>query len=210
MAALGGLLPVLDPVFAQTWTQTSAPDLNWHAVASSADGTRLVAVVGGGFPGPIFVSTNSGDTWTPTSAPVQNWFAVASSANGTRLVATATSSPPYTSADSGATWTSNNVPDAFAVASSADGSKLVAVLNGGGIYVSQSTPAPLLNIRPSSGEALISWIVPSMDFVLQQNSDLTTTNWTDVTNTPTLNLTSLQNEVVVSATNGVRFYRLKH
>lgn len=33
---------------------------------------------------------------------------------------------------------------------------------------------------------------PSMDFALQQNSELTTTNWADVTNTATLNLTSLQ------------------
>jgi len=45
--------------------------------------------------------------------------------------------------------------------------------------------------------------------VLQQNLDLTTTNWTDVTNPPALNLTSLQDEVVLSPTNSSGFYRLK-
>jgi len=105
---------------------------------------------------------------------------------------------------------SNNVPDVFVVASSADGGKLAAVANGGGIYVSQSTPTPLLNVVRSGTNLVLSWIVPSKSFVLQHNSDLTTTNWMDVTNTPTLNLTNLQNEVVLSATSGSRFYRLKH
>jgi hypothetical protein len=47
------------------------------------------------------------------------------------------------------------------------------------------------------------------NFVLQQNLDLTTTNWTDVTNTSTLNLTNLQDEVILLPTNGNGFYRLK-
>src|SRR5438552_8471137 len=38
----------------------------WFALASSADGHTLVAVIGGGGQGgPIFTSTNSGATWTP-------------------------------------------------------------------------------------------------------------------------------------------------
>jgi len=53
------------------------------------------------------------------------------------------------------------------------------------------------------------WIVPSTNFVLQQNLDLTTTNWTDVTNPPALNLTNLQNEVILTPTNNSAFYRLK-
>jgi hypothetical protein len=46
-----------------------------------------------------------------------------------------------------------------------------------------------------------------MNFVLQQSSDLA--SWTDMTDTPALNLTNLQNEVVLSPTNGSGFYRLK-
>ena len=71
---------------AQTWTQTSAPSTNWQSIASSADGSKLVA---SGFrvDGPIYTSTNSGATWTLTSAPSQSWNSVASSADGIQLVA---------------------------------------------------------------------------------------------------------------------------
>ena len=44
--------------------------------------------------------------------------------------------------------------------------------------------------------------------VLQQNSDLTTTNWADVTNLPTLNLTNLKNQVILPLSGGGRYYRL--
>jgi len=86
----------------------------------------------------------------------------------------------------------------------------VAAVNGGGIYTRQFTPEPVLNITSASNNLVLSWIVPSMDFVLQQNSDLTTTNWADLTNKPTLNLTNLQYQVSVSLTNGRSFYRLRH
>ena len=54
-------------------------------MASSADGTKLVAVVFGGY---IYASTDSGVTWTrPQGSFSQDWMSVASSADGTRLVA---------------------------------------------------------------------------------------------------------------------------
>jgi hypothetical protein len=69
---------------------------------------------------------------------------------------------------------------------SADGCKLV------GVYVDgldfsldavvadlQSTPAPALAVASSGGSLFLSWVVPSIDFVLEQNADLGTTNWTD-------------------------------
>ena len=189
----------------------------WNAVASSADGNRLVAAV---YSGAIYVSADSGASWMPTTAPTGNWMAVASSADGSKLIALqggglfipgpGYGGPVYTSTDSGATWTSNNVPDAFAVASSADGNKLVAVLSGGGIWTSQSTPTPVLNISQSGTNLLLSWLVPSMDFVLQQNPDFTTANWTSVPTTPTLNFSNLQYEVTVPLLRDHRFYRLKH
>ncbi len=49
---------------------------NWSAVASSADGTKLVATVKGG---QIYTSTDSGVTWTPQASST-NWSSVASSA----------------------------------------------------------------------------------------------------------------------------------
>ena len=78
------------------------------------------------------------------------------------------------------------------------------------IYTSQSTPAPLLTSTLSGGNAVLSWIVPSMDFALQQSSDLSTTHWTDVPTAPTLDLTNLQNQMSVSLVVSNRFYRLKH
>src|SRR6266705_1405471 len=72
---------------AQTWTPTTAPASLWASVASSADGTKLVAVASGYYvhnlSGPIYPSFNSGATWTQTSAPLGPWKGVSSSADGT-------------------------------------------------------------------------------------------------------------------------------
>ena len=199
-----------------TWTRTSAPINEWVSVASSADGTKLVAV-GQGFlfnVNPIFTSTDSGVTWTPFYFQNRRlWTGIASSADGTKLVAVNEDSKGdgiYASTDSGASWTvSNASSNAWnAVASSADGSKFVSV-NTTTIWTSQSIPAPQLNLAPSGSNLTVSWIVPSANFVLQQNLDLTTTNWTDVTNPPVLNLTNLQDEVALPMAAGSGFYRLK-
>jgi hypothetical protein len=126
--------------------------------------------------------------------------------------------------DSGLTWTQANPPGEdswLTVASSADGSKLVAVAasdiygaNGGHIYTLQfplpPPPSPRLSISPLSGNLGLYWLVPSTWFVLQQNPDLSTTNWTDLPTPPALNFTNLHYEVKVSPSPGSRFYRLKH
>jgi hypothetical protein len=123
----------------------------------------------------------------------------------------AAASAVYTSTNSGATWTSNSLPSEqwLSVSLSADGSKMVAVANGGGIWTSQITPTPSMNITPTNSNLTLSWTVPSTNFVMQQNLDLTTTNWTDVMNPPVLNLTNLRDEVILSPTNSSGFYRLK-
>jgi len=202
-----------------TWTQTSAPLFSWTgwtALASSADGTKLAATIGyTSFPtgpGPIYVSPDGGGTWQASGSPTSHWTSVACSADGVRLVATMTFGGIYTSTDSGATWVSNDVPVASwsAVACSADGTKLVAVVDGGGIWISQSIPAPLLTLRASGGVGVLAWTVPSMNFILQQNADLSAPNWTEVTNAGSLNLTNLQYEVGVSLLqNSNSFFRLR-
>jgi hypothetical protein len=153
------------------------------------------------------------------------WQNVASSADGTKLTAMSDDTNPgdtgtiCTSLDSGATWTITTVPGKnwFAFTASADGCKLAAVTDdkfgdaAGEIYTWQVTPKPELSISPTEGNEVISWTVPSQNFGLQQNSNLTTTNWTDVTSPSTvLNLTNLQNQVTISRTNSSRFYRLVH
>ena len=198
-----------------SWTMNNPTFPYLVSVASSADGTRLMAGTADPFHDsgfPIYLSTNSGTTWEATSSPGsrgRTWVAL--SADGTRLVAVEagrSGGPIIASTNSGATWMTASAPitNWSSVAISADGGKVVAVVNGGGIYTSQSTPAPLLSITSSSGEAIISWTIPSTSFVLQQNSDLTSTNWTNVPAIPTL--TNLRYQVTLSSPNGHDFYRL--
>jgi photosystem II stability/assembly factor-like uncharacterized protein len=81
---------------------------NWISVASSSDGTKLIAAA----PDYICTSSDSGATWTQTqtgSPSQQHWTSVASSSDGTKLVAVTdeefrTGGAIYTSSDSGATW----------------------------------------------------------------------------------------------------------
>lgn len=94
-------------------------------------------------------------------------------------------------------------------ASSADGGKLFAVVLIGGIWVSQTMVAPELKISASKSNVLISWIVPSQNFVLQQDSDMTMVNFTDMATTPLVNFTILHYEVQVPVAIGNHFYRLK-
>jgi hypothetical protein len=77
----------------------------------------------------------------------------------------------------------------------------------GGIYSWQSLP--VLRIAPSSGNLLISWqaLSSAAGFVLQDNSDLATTNWVIVTNA--LALSNGLNQVVIPMpVSGSQFYRL--
>jgi len=153
-----------------------------------------------------------------TGAPGAAWSSVACSADGTHQVAAIgglfggpISGSIYLSADSGATWSATGAPTNCwaSVASSADGCRLVAAVNGGGIYTWQATPTPALNITPTGNGLVISWVIPSMSFVLQQNSGLNPTNWTNVATPPVLNLTNLQNQVTLSPPGAATFYRLK-
>ena len=105
----------------------------WLGVASSADGTKLVAVA---FGGQIYTSTNSGVSWTARESN-RYWYAVASSADGAKLVAVVQNGQIYTSTNSGVSWTARESSrNWFAVASSADGTKLIAADYGGQIYTS--------------------------------------------------------------------------
>ena len=123
-----------------TWTLTTAPQQLWQSVASSSDGTKLVAAGytldpdGNWVGGYVYRSSDSGATWTQTG-PQQEWKSVASSADGTKLVAVVSgylnAGYIYTSADSGATWTQTGTRQGWwSVASSSDGTKLVAVAGG--------------------------------------------------------------------------------
>jgi hypothetical protein len=126
----------------QGWTARGS-SASWSSVASSGDGTKLVATVYGG---QIYNSTNSGVNWTARNSN-RYWSAVAASADGTKWVATVGDSTThtdyiYTSSDSGATWTQHTSSGLYhwvSCASSADGTKLVAAAYGNNIYVSPNS-----------------------------------------------------------------------
>jgi hypothetical protein len=69
---------------------------SWASVASSADGSKLVAAVNDG---QLYISTDSGVTWTVHSPP-RGWVSVASSADGSKLVGALYLGPLYTSSSS--------------------------------------------------------------------------------------------------------------
>ena len=60
----------------------------WYGIASSADGTKLAAVVDGHN---IWTSNNTGATWTEDTSvnATKGWRAITSSADGTKLAAVA-------------------------------------------------------------------------------------------------------------------------
>jgi len=72
----------------------------------------------------------------------------------------------------------------------------------------QTAGAPLLNIQLAGpNSVVISWPVPDpIAFVLQQNNDLTTTNWANVGIVPTV--VNGTNTVTVPPALGNMFYRL--
>jgi hypothetical protein len=206
-------------------TNTSISSRIWWNVASSADGSILAAVDGAGGPGSrVFSSTNSGTTWATNSLPfLWSWQNVAMSANGGKLIAAAWQGsagpgPIYTSTDFGANWISNSIPSAFwqGLSCSANGNNWVAISAGtnlggigkGSIWISQTPPLNALKIS-SPGNLQLSWTIPSTNLVLQQNADLLTTNWLDVTNVPVVDLTNLQNQVVLPLPSNNSFFRLK-
>jgi hypothetical protein len=96
----------------------------------------------------------------------------------------------------------------FGIVTIQGGTNIFAANNLASPIFEVSLPPAALDIATSGGNLFISWPSPPGNFVLQQNSDLTTTNWLTVTNTPTM--TNFQNQVILSPTNGKQFYRLKY
>jgi len=222
-AAAGGDIMVSTNM-GNSWAYTTAPIRPWGSVASSSDGTKLVATAGR-----VYLSDDSGDTWleaTNLENQITNSsaFAISSamSSDGSRVILAYNgyfAGPIFQSDDLGVTWTQTDAPVAhwFPLACSADGFRIAAAngsnwsLNGtnaGPIYISQTTPQPQLAIKPLQDTLLLSWRVPSITFVLHQAPDLTSGKWTPVPVTPSLNYSNLQYQVSIPRPQGTTFYRL--
>ncbi|HEY5913913.1 MAG TPA: hypothetical protein VJA21_25265 [Verrucomicrobiae bacterium] len=193
-----------------SWNPTGGPCPSGFAL--TAEGTRIYIAVGG----VVAASSDLGATWDFKAWPnISAADTIACSADGSKIVVAGYWVPEayfpgliFTSVDSGTTWVSNSAPSTAwtSVASSADGAKLAAVVEGGGVYISQSPSTPVLKIGQSGDSLLISWVVPSRVFLLEESADLR--KWSGVAVTPALNCTNLNYEVGLAVPPGPRFYRL--
>jgi hypothetical protein len=185
------------------WTSDTTPTniaveacWRWGPVWVSADGRRLAATgLGGPYPtgglpvGPVLVSEDSGASWVMPPGVADPAWGV-----------------PGT-ADSTSQWTG--------LAMSADGSRLIGVFLDSfseiftpGLVVQQAALAPVIEIGVSPGQLVLSWVVPSANYALEQSLDIGAVNWTNVTTAPVLNYSTLREQVTVPASGRQMFYRL--
>lgn len=121
---------------------------DWTAVATSADGSKMVAAAYADY---LFASDDTGVTWTALeSAGKRNWISIASSSDRTLLVAADKGGYLYTSSNSGQTWTAR-ATDAtrnwYRVAVSADSSRIIAGEEDGGLFSSTDAGATWTQIN---------------------------------------------------------------
>jgi hypothetical protein len=201
------------PIYVSTnsgvsWLATDLYNDYPEGVAISDDGTSMIAAsFTPGIGGPIFVSHDTGANWTTADLPSDDWISVCSSADGRTMATMGWHN--YVSTDYGHTW---NMTDLYTgwvtyLASSADGCRLIAAASTKGIYILETTPRPLLFITQSGNVIRLSWLVPSVSFVLRQSPTVPGA-WSDVLIAPTLNFTNLHHEVTLAAPPGQMFYRL--
>jgi hypothetical protein len=207
-----------------TWRTSNVPALPWNSVAASADGRRLIAVPQATyFMGfilaryPVQMSSDFGSTWSEVPSSANPWNGVASSAEGLRW--TAVTGDPTTGGPSpgggfylwtngyGQSWYSTNTSGESlrTVACSADGARAFAASSH--IYAFSTTPVPpRLSLSVTDGHAIVSWIVPSTPYVLEESANLNG-QWTEIVGTPALN--GIRKEVSLPSSGNGSFYRLR-
>jgi photosystem II stability/assembly factor-like uncharacterized protein len=173
-----------------TWVKSNAPSLNWSKVASSSDGTKLVAVNQGGY---IYTSADSsGATWTiRTSSGSRNWVSVSSSSDGTKLVAGTDGGYLYNSTNSGVTWTeqtNSGIRSWNSNACDSTGQIVYAAASGNGIYKSTNygatwtkTSAPGSNWTAISCNSSGTFIVAVAPYSYIYTSSDSGSTWTQQT-----------------------------
>ncbi len=94
---------------------------------------------------------------------------------------------------------------------------LISSVNGTGFPVGPGTlsvflnlpAAPVLNIQPTStNTAILSWSTGRLGYLLQQTSDLSTTNWVSATNS--VSMVNGVNQVTISPLTENNYFRLSH
>lgn len=215
IASAGGLGSTNGPIFTSTnaglfWISNSLPPDYWQTVASSADGQILFAGVGGRHTGPIYRSADGGASWNITGAPITNWARICVSADAKNLLAVLPQSRAlFTSTNSGATWQEFLAPYAnwSGLACTADGARFWSTA-AQSILALETIPALELTAGSRSAQLEMSWIIPSVPFTLQRALDLGGGQWTNLTNTTTLDVNTLRYRISIPTIGTTGFYRL--
>lgn len=181
------------PIYTSTnllcpWKNSATSSKNWVTVISTVDDTRLAAGVDNG---PIYFSTNSGVTWETITSPGNHSFPIVVGDGGCTISAVQTILTNEQNA-AASNW--------YAVATGSDGSGLI-------ISGSDSVSSPVLNISVLENQIVLSWPSSISGYTLQDNHDLTTTNWSDVNATPSV--FNGFNRVILPGNATQKFYRLK-
>jgi len=186
---LFGTMRMADQWQTPSLTRTSRVD-----ILSSEDKSLIVLMLRDN--GPIYSSTNSGMSWTLITAPGTYEFPLTTTpeyggfyAKGTIHPSTDNQTQPPAPASN---W--------YVVGSGAGGSRMV-------ITSDPTQPAPALSLASSARGLVVSWPASFADFVLQSNKDLSTTNWTDVTNAVVVGDEARQ--VLITSPDGNNFFRLR-
>lgn len=174
--------------YGQTWYQSEAAAEDWTSIASSSDGTKMVATSSAVSAGNVWVSGNSGQSWSGTSASgdASVWQASASSADGTKLYAAAGNGGYlYFSTNSGSAWSplAASAANWTSIACSSDGTRLVGGLStdviwttlNGAFIASYNTGNPVTSVASSTGGNYL--VASSFNGSLYVSSNYGT-NWT--------------------------------
>ena len=180
-----------------TWSAVtnggSAFQKQWKRVASSSDGTKLMASEQSG---DVYYSTDSGANWSAASLGTASWTGLCMSDDGTvmQAIANGTQVGYWFSNNSGSSWTNTSGLDALtpnAIACSSDGTKAIVGMFGSDVYTSTNaaTGTPSWTSRTLTGSAFVNGVAMSNDgtkmaAVVSFAGDLWTSsdsgaNWTD-------------------------------
>ena len=124
-------------VWSWSWTNCSSHpgEQNWADLTLNGDGSRLVAVVNGGY---IYAYEQNTDTWTQLGHK-GNWVSVSGSSSGLILAAVDHGGYLYISENFGNSWTAQvelGEKMWYDIIVSGDGSKMFAIDDGGYVYKS--------------------------------------------------------------------------
>jgi hypothetical protein len=174
---------------------------NYVYLANGSDGLRLYNIANPAQPVSVGNANNGGSAENVVVSG--NYAYLANYTDGMRIYDVTTPSNPVSvgNAPAGAGTT-------YGVAVS--GTNIFVANGDDGLRVYGATfagPALVLHVSTTtSNSVLISWPAPATGFTLKQNLNLSTTNWTLVTNVPVTNGSSQQ--IAISPLSGKNFYRL--